>query len=108
MVRAAGAEVAVYDPRVDPGTSPDAVPGLSRDLEGALAGTDAYLCGGSCRGSSRAGYSSSICLTTVRCSGILSRTMPRIGCLGQLHSQCNLSRTISLWILEQVRKMQLI
>jgi len=38
---AAGAEVAVHDPWVDPATSPDAPPGLSRDLAGVLAGADA-------------------------------------------------------------------
>jgi len=40
---AAGAEVAVHDPWVDPETSPDAPPGLSRDLEGVLAGADAVV-----------------------------------------------------------------
>ena len=40
---AAGAEVAVHDPWVDPKTSPDAPPGLSRDLEGVLAGADAVV-----------------------------------------------------------------
>jgi len=40
---AAGAEVAVHDPWVDPATSPDAPPGLSRDLEGVLAGADAVV-----------------------------------------------------------------
>ena len=38
---AAGAEVAVHDPWVDPATSPDAPPGLSRDLAGVLSGADA-------------------------------------------------------------------
>ena len=41
--RAAGAEVAVHDPWVDPATSPDAPPGLSRDLEGVLSGADAVV-----------------------------------------------------------------
>jgi UDP-N-acetyl-D-mannosaminuronic acid dehydrogenase len=41
--RAAGAEVRVHDPWVDPATSPDAPPGLSRDLEGVLAGADAVV-----------------------------------------------------------------
>ena len=36
---AAGAEVRVHDPWVDP----DAPPGLSRDLEGVLAGADAVV-----------------------------------------------------------------
>jgi UDP-N-acetyl-D-mannosaminuronic acid dehydrogenase len=40
---AAGAEVAVHDPWVDPATSPDAPPGLSRDLEGVLSGADAVV-----------------------------------------------------------------
>ena len=40
---AAGAEVRVHDPWVDPKTSPDAPPGLSRDLEGVLAGADAVV-----------------------------------------------------------------
>jgi UDP-N-acetyl-D-mannosaminuronic acid dehydrogenase len=41
---AAGAEVAVHDPWVDPGLRPpDAPPGLSRDLEGVLAGADAVV-----------------------------------------------------------------
>jgi len=37
---AAGAGVAVHDPWVDPATSPDAPPGLSRDLDGVLANAD--------------------------------------------------------------------
>ena len=41
--RAAGAEVAVHDPWVDLATSPDAPPGLSRDLDGVLAGADAVV-----------------------------------------------------------------
>jgi UDP-N-acetyl-D-mannosaminuronic acid dehydrogenase len=41
--RAAGAEVRVHDPWVDPVLSPDAPPGLSRDLEGVLAGADAVV-----------------------------------------------------------------
>ena len=40
---AAGAEVRVHDPWVDLATSPDAPPGLSRDLEGVLAGADAVV-----------------------------------------------------------------
>jgi UDP-N-acetyl-D-mannosaminuronic acid dehydrogenase len=40
---AAGAEVAVHDPWVDPVTSPDAPPGISRDLAGVLAGADAVV-----------------------------------------------------------------
>ena len=40
---AAGAEVAVHDPWVDPATSPDAPPGLSRDLAGVLALADAVV-----------------------------------------------------------------
>jgi UDP-N-acetyl-D-mannosaminuronic acid dehydrogenase len=40
---AAGAEVSVHDPWVDPATSPDAPPGLSRDLEGVLSGADAVV-----------------------------------------------------------------
>ena len=40
---AAGAEVRVHDPWVDPATSPDAPPGLSRDLEGVLSGADAVV-----------------------------------------------------------------
>ena len=40
---AAGAKVRVHDPWVDPVTSPDAPPGLSRDLEGVLAGADAVV-----------------------------------------------------------------
>jgi UDP-N-acetyl-D-mannosaminuronic acid dehydrogenase len=40
---AAGAEVAVHDPWVDPATSPDAPPGISRDLAGVLAGADAVV-----------------------------------------------------------------
>ena len=40
---AAGAEVAVHDPWVDPATSPDAPPGLSRDLDGVLSGADAVV-----------------------------------------------------------------
>ena len=40
---AAGAEVRVHDPWVDPVTSPDAPPGLSRDLEGVLSGADAVV-----------------------------------------------------------------
>ncbi len=40
---AAGAEVAVHDPWVDPVTSPDAPPGLSRDLDGVLSGADAVV-----------------------------------------------------------------
>lgn len=43
MAKAAGAEVRVHDPRVDPATSPDAPPGLSRDLEGVLSGADAVV-----------------------------------------------------------------
>ncbi|NQS78649.1 MAG: nucleotide sugar dehydrogenase [Methanoculleus bourgensis] len=43
MAIAAGAEVAVHDPWVDPVLSPDAPPGLSRDLEGVLAGADAVV-----------------------------------------------------------------
>ncbi|MFY1645457.1 UDP binding domain-containing protein, partial [Methanoculleus bourgensis] len=43
MAKAAGAEVAVHDPWVDPVLSPDAPPGLSRDLEGVLAGADAVV-----------------------------------------------------------------
>ena len=41
--RAAGAEVRVHDPWVDPATSPDAPPGLSRDLDAVLAGADAVV-----------------------------------------------------------------
>jgi len=41
--RAAGAEVRVHDPWVDPVLSPDAPPGLSRDLEGVLSGADAVV-----------------------------------------------------------------
>ena len=40
---AAGAEVAVHDPWVDPATSPDAPPGLSRELDAVLAGADAVV-----------------------------------------------------------------
>mgnify|MGYP003768869429 FL=1 len=40
---AAGAEVRVHDPWVDPVTSPDAPPGLSRDIEGVLTGADAVV-----------------------------------------------------------------
>jgi len=40
---AAGAEVAVHDPWVDPATSPDAPPGISRDLDGVLSGADAVV-----------------------------------------------------------------
>jgi len=41
---AAGAEVAVHDPWVDPGLRPpDAPPGLSRDLAGVLSGADAVV-----------------------------------------------------------------
>jgi UDP-N-acetyl-D-mannosaminuronic acid dehydrogenase len=40
---AAGAEVAVHDPWVDPATSPDAPPGLSHDLAGVLSGADAVV-----------------------------------------------------------------
>ena len=40
---AAGAKVRVHDPWVDPVTSPDAPPGLSRDIEGVLAGADAVV-----------------------------------------------------------------
>ncbi|MGB4280032.1 MAG: nucleotide sugar dehydrogenase, partial [Methanoculleus sp.] len=40
---AAGADVAVHDPWVDPVTSPDAPPGLSRDLDGVLSGADAVV-----------------------------------------------------------------
>jgi UDP-N-acetyl-D-mannosaminuronic acid dehydrogenase len=43
MAKAAGAEVRVHDPWVDPVTSPDAPPGLSRDLEGVLSGADAVV-----------------------------------------------------------------
>jgi len=35
--------VPVHDPWVDPETSPDAPPGLSRDLEGVLSGADAVV-----------------------------------------------------------------
>ncbi|WP_292492772.1 nucleotide sugar dehydrogenase [Methanoculleus sp. 10] len=41
--RAAGAEVRVHDPWVDPATSPDAPPGLSRDLAEVLSGADAVV-----------------------------------------------------------------
>jgi UDP-N-acetyl-D-mannosaminuronic acid dehydrogenase len=40
---AAGAEVRVHDPWVDPATSPDAPPGLSRDLDAVLSGADAVV-----------------------------------------------------------------
>jgi UDP-N-acetyl-D-mannosaminuronic acid dehydrogenase len=40
---AAGALVRVHDPWVDPATSPDVPPGLSRDLAGVLAGADAVV-----------------------------------------------------------------
>lgn len=40
---AAGAEVAVHDPWVDPATLPDAPPGLSRDLARVLSGADAVV-----------------------------------------------------------------
>ena len=43
MAKAAGAEVRVHDPWVDPATSPGAPPGLSRDLEGVLSGADAVV-----------------------------------------------------------------
>lgn len=43
MARAAGAEVAVHDPWVDPKTAPDVPPGLSRDLDGVLEGADAVV-----------------------------------------------------------------
>jgi len=43
MAKAAGAEVRVHDPRVDPETLPDAPPGLSRDLEGILSGADVVV-----------------------------------------------------------------
>jgi UDP-N-acetyl-D-mannosaminuronic acid dehydrogenase len=33
----------VHDPWVDPATSPDAPPGISRDLAGVLAGADAVV-----------------------------------------------------------------
>ncbi|MHC1626920.1 MAG: UDP binding domain-containing protein [Methanoculleaceae archaeon] len=53
---AAGAEIAVHDPRVDPGLRPpDVPPGLSQDLEGVLSGADAVVVfaghstGGLCR-----------------------------------------------------------
>ena len=40
---AAGAEVRVHDPWVDLATSPDAPPGLSRELDAVLAGADAVV-----------------------------------------------------------------
>ncbi|QYZ78440.1 nucleotide sugar dehydrogenase [Methanofollis formosanus] len=40
---AAGAEVAVHDPWVDPATAAGVPAGLSRDLEGVLAGADAVV-----------------------------------------------------------------
>jgi UDP-N-acetyl-D-mannosaminuronic acid dehydrogenase len=43
MARAAGAEVAVHDPWVDPETAPDVPPGLSKDLDAVLAGADAVV-----------------------------------------------------------------
>ncbi|QSZ67871.1 nucleotide sugar dehydrogenase [Methanofollis aquaemaris] len=43
MARAAGAEVRVHDPWVDPATAPDVPAGLSRDLEGVLEGADAVV-----------------------------------------------------------------
>ncbi|NVO65954.1 nucleotide sugar dehydrogenase [Methanofollis tationis] len=43
MARAAGADVAVHDPWVDPATAPDVPAGLSRDLEGVLSGADAVV-----------------------------------------------------------------
>lgn len=40
---AAGAEVRVHDPWVDPETAPDTPPGLSKDLEAVLSGADAVV-----------------------------------------------------------------
>ncbi|MDD4255380.1 MAG: nucleotide sugar dehydrogenase [Methanofollis sp.] len=41
--KAAGAEVRVHDPWVDPETAPDVPPGLSKDLEAVLTGADAVV-----------------------------------------------------------------
>jgi UDP-N-acetyl-D-mannosaminuronic acid dehydrogenase len=41
--KAAGAEVAVHDPWVDPATAPDVPPGLSKDLDAVLTGADAVV-----------------------------------------------------------------
>jgi len=40
---AADALARIHDPRVDFVTSPDAPPGLSRDIEGVLSGADAAV-----------------------------------------------------------------